>query len=328
MKALYLVHKRGISERMIGEVRKIPGIELELEHNWEQMSPEQLADRIRQFDILLLSRDPVMPESLADDPGNLKYLCYLHGAVSGRVGLRIVESPIIVTNWGDHPAMELATGSLILLFMCLKDVHKRIMAVRRGEGKGIDSVGGQIKDLRIGLYGYGFAGKAFAQQAMALGAKISIFDPYVDAVPDGCRRVTSLDDLFEAAQAIVICAGLTIQTRHSVTADLLAKLPDQGIVVNMARGAIIDQDALFTELKAGRLRTGLDVLEPDDLPPDHEARQWENLVWTCHHFAGKNWPGEETLCRRDEVVLENLRNYTEGKPLNYVIDEARYKLMT
>lgn len=87
-------------------------------------------------------------------------------------------------------------------------------------------------------------------------------------------------------------------------------------------------DALFAELKFGRLRAGLDVLSPDSLPEDHEARTWENLIWTCHHFAYKNWPGDDTPSRRDEVVLENLRAYAEGKPLNYVIDETRYSLMT
>jgi phosphoglycerate dehydrogenase-like enzyme len=141
-------------------------------------------------------------------------------------------------------------------------------------------------------------------------------------------RVQSLDELFQHAQAIVILAGLTEETTSSVTAARLSMLPDQGVIVNMARGAIIDQGALFAELKSGRLRAGLDVLWPDSLPEDHEARQWENLIWTCHHFAGTNWPGDDTPSRRDEVVLENMHAFVEGKPLNYVIDEARYRLMT
>ena len=329
MKAIYLVHQRGISERMIKEIGSISGIELELEHKWEGMSPEVLANRIRECEILLLSRAPELPDSLlADAPGNLKYVCFLHGSVK-KVGEKIIKSPdITVTNWGDHPARGLANGSLVLLFACLLDVHKRIMAVRRGQGKGIDSVGGTVKGLRVGLYGCGFAGKALVDLLLPLGAEIKIFDPYIAEVPPRCSRVDSLDKMFENIQALVVFAGLTEETRHSITAERLAMLPDHGVVINMARGAIIDQEALFAELKSGRLRAGLDVLEPDDLPEDHEARQWENLIWTCHHLGAKNWPGEEALCRRDEVVLENLRAYVEGKPLKYVIDEARYNLMT
>lgn len=329
MKAIYLAHKRGISELVIGEIRKIPGMDLVVDDNWRGMSPEALASRIREFEILLLSREPDLPDVLlANEPGNLKYVCFLHGSVK-RVGEQIIKSPdITVTNWGDHPAMGLANGSLVLLFMCLLDVHKRIMAVRQGGGKGIDSIGGTVKGLRVGLYGCGFAGKAFLKLIQPLGAEIKIYDPYIDEVPVGCKRVDSLDKMFENIQALVVFAGLTEETRHTVNAERLAMLPDHGIVINMARGAIINQDALFAELKSGRLRAGLDVLEPDNLPEDHEARKWENLIWTCHHFAGIDWPGEETLCRRDEVVLENLRAYAEGKPLNYVIDEAKFKLMT
>jgi phosphoglycerate dehydrogenase-like enzyme len=140
--------------------------------------------------------------------------------------------------------------------------------------------------------------------------------------------VASLEELFDGAQAIVIHAGLTNETEKSVTAELLSRLPDQGVVVNTARGAIIDQEALFAELKSGRLRAGLDVLSPDELPENHEARSWENLIWTCHRFMGGGWPGDDTLGRRDHNLLGNLHAILDGRPPRFVIDEARYNLMT
>lgn len=328
LKAIHLAPQQVLPDRLLEEIRAIPGLELDIEYDCEPMSPEDLAELIRGYDILLLSRNPILPAELADDPGRLKYICYLHGSIRRAIGPEIVQSPIVVTNWGDHPAKELADGSLVLLLASLKDLHKRIMAVRRGGGRGIQSVGGTVQGLRIGVYGYGFAGKAFVELIRPLGADIRIFDPYARDFPDDCRRVESLDELFDGAQAIAIFAGLTDETTGSVNAERLAMLPDQGVVINMARGAIIDQDALFAELKAGRLRAGLDVLSPDSLPEDHEARQWENLIWTCHRFHSVNWPGDDAFTRRDEVVLENLRAYVEGRPLNYVIDEQRYALMT
>ena len=317
-----------LSDRLLDEIRATPGLELQIRYDGERMTPEELASLIRQFDILLLSRSPILPEGLAEEPGRLKYVCYLHGSVRRAIGLGLIRSSVIVTNWGDHPAMELATGSLVLLLACLKDLHKRIMAVRRGGGRGIESIGGTIQGLRVGVYGYGFAGKAFVRLIQPLGADIRIYDPYAERCPAGCTRVESLDALFEGAQAIAVFAGLTEETTKSITAERLAMLPDQGVVVNMARGAIIDQDALFAELKSGRLRAGLDVLSPDSLPEDHEARQWENLIWTCHRFHAVNWPGDQTPSRRDEVVLENIRAFVEGRPLSYVVDENRYALMT
>jgi phosphoglycerate dehydrogenase-like enzyme len=110
----------------------------------------------------------------------------------------------------------------------------------------------------------------------------------------------------------------------------MAKLPDQGIIINTARGAIIDQVALFDELKSGRLRAGLDVLWPDNLPENHEARQWENLIWTCHQFSSIAWPSEGIAGELGhyQIHLENIKAFSEGKPLQFVIDEIRYLRMT
>lgn len=328
MDALYLAHPRGLSERAIEEVRSLPGLNLVVEDGWSSMTAAQLTQRIRAFNILLLSRGPALCDALADDPGKLRHICYLHGAVRQRIGLPIIRSDITVTNWGDAPAVELAMGSLVLLQASLMDLHKRIMAVRHGARRGFNSVGGTVTGLRLGVYGYGFAGREFVRLARALGADIRIYDPYATDFPNDCTRVSSLEALFEGAQAIVIHAGLTEQTKQSVTAELLSRLPDQGVVVNTARGAIIDQDALFAELKSGRLRAGLDVLWPDTLPEDHEARTWENLIWTCHRFLPGGWPGDQNLGRRDHNLLDNLRAILEGRPPRFVIDEKRCLLMT
>lgn len=331
MKALYL-DKPGIPEALIRKISQIPGLELDIVDDWSEQSSEEILNRIREYDILLLSRAPQLSAhsaELADHPGHLKYICYMHGGLTNAVGLPIIQSPITVTNWGDHPGEELAFTSLVLLFALLKDLPSRMMSVRRGEKPDIASVGGTVKGLRVGVYGYGFAGKSFVKLLLPLGADVCIYDPYAQDIPADCTQVDSLEGLFEDIHCLGIHAAWTPETEKSITAALLARLPDQGVVINTARGAIIDQDALFAELKSGRLRAGLDVLHPDHLPENHEARQWENLIWTGHR-GGKTvpWAGEDSWTRRDEVVLENVRAFVEGRPLHYVIDEKRYALMT
>jgi len=125
----------------------------------------------------------------------------------------------------------------------------------------------------------------------------------------------------------VIHAGLCDATRRSVTSELLAKLPRHGVVVNTARGGIVDQAALFAELEAGRLRAGLDVLEPDTLPPDHPARAWENLILTAHHVENP-WPLDGRPATRltpmQRACVENLRRFAAGEPLLYPMDRTRY----
>lgn len=331
MKALhFLASNSNVRPEFLEAVRHFPGIELELHKDWASLSPEQLAQVIRGSDILILSRAPRMPDELAQNPGHLKYICYLHGTMNRVIGLPIIRSSIKVTNWGNAMELGLAESSMTLLLAVFKDLPRRIMAVRAGNGRGIRNMGTHIAGLNVGIYGFGFAGRAFAKLLQPFDAVIRVFDPYAAGFPDYCKRVHSLQELFTASQAIVIHAGLTPETQHSVSRELLSLLPDQGIVINTARGAIIDQTALFDALKAGRLRAGLDVLWPDDLPPHHEARQWENLIWTCHQLTGEPWPSEgvDGILKQYRNHLDNIRAFAENKPLQFVIDEVRYSRMT
>lgn len=318
------------SKELKNALKNIPNLELIEVTDWKNLSPSEITSLIQKCEIMIASRAPKIPEELATNPGNLKYICYLHGTMNKVIGLPIIRSSISVTNWGNSAGNGLAEASLTLLLSVFRDLPKRILAVRNGNGRNIRSMGSSISQLKIGVYGYGFAGKEFVKLITPFGSKIQIFDPYATDIPEHCSRVSTLKELFQNSQAVVIHAGLTDETIGSVSKELLALLPDQGIIINTARGAIIDQTAFFEELKAKRLRAGVDVLWPDDLPVDHEARQWDNLIWTCHQFLGSPWPseGEEGIIRSYKVHLENINAFVNGKPLHFLIDETRYLRMT
>lgn len=311
-------------------IRDIPGLELKIIENWESFTEDELVTLIQGCDILIASRAPYIPDVLAETPGRLKYICYLHGTMYRAIGLPIIQSSIQVTNWGDRAGKHLAQDSFVLLMAVFKDLPKRIMAVRRGEGSNISNMGSSLSLLNVGIYGFGFSGREFARLVEPFGMKIRVYDPFVKDLPENCEQVDSLKELFSNSQAIVIHAGLTEGTENSVTRELLALLPDQGIIINTARGAIIDQAPFFEELKSGRLRAGVDVLWPDNLPVDHEARQWENLIWTCHQFGGSAWPSEglEGKLRPFENFLNNIKAFVNGEELKFIIDEDRYTKMT
>ncbi len=128
----------------------------------------------------------------------------------------------------------------------------------------------------------------------------------------------------------MVHAGLNEETSGSITTDLLAKLPDYGIIINTARGAIFDQEALFTELERGRLRAGLDVLWPDRLPPEHPARMWPNVIFTAHDIGKvKPHPGSAPIPGKfHKICLANITRYIQREPLQFLIDEDRYDRST
>jgi len=289
---------------------------------------------IQGTEVLLLGWGSApVPRAVAGAPGSLRYLCNITGEMKSWVPPEVVESGLPITNWGDAPAAAVAEGAMTLLLAVLKDLHQQIQTVRR-DGWQTDPArtGGSIEDLNVGIYGCGMIGRMFIDLIRPFRPVLRVFDPYAVSVPNDCERVSNLEDLFSASEAIVIHAGLNPETRHSVTADLLRRLPQHGVIINTARGAIVDQEALFAELASGRLRAGLDVLDPDSLPAGHPARSWENCILTAHHVSqgGPKDGKPSVLLPRSahRICLDNLRRHAAGQPLRFVIDPVAYRRQT
>lgn len=307
--------------------------EVEIVSDGAEMSDEACAERIQGCHVLLTSWDarPV-PVSIVGDGGSLEYICHVTGEMRRFIPVELIDSGIPVTNWGDAPAGRIAEGAVALLLAMVKNLRARIRTVEKGGWRTEDGVySGTLDGMIIGVYGCGFIGRRFVEMLRPFDPVIRVYDPYTEDVPEGCTRVTSLEALFEGAEAIAIHAGQTDETRGTVTAELLARLPDHGIVVNTARGGIIDQDALFTELEQGRLLAALDVLEPDGpLPEDHPARGWPNLILSAHSIgkAQSDTVVSDRLTPMHRVCLENLRRHVNGEALEFTMDRERYLLST
>ena len=235
---------------------------LEILEQGKSLSDQQALEKLRAADVVLTmwGARPI-PPALAQDPGRVRYVLNLTGTCREFVPIEIIRSPIPVTNWGDAPARAVAEGAMALLLAVLKDLRPRTEQIATGKWAGAKRLGlpsGTLRGLRLGLYGCGAIGRRFVQLVTPFKPELLVYDPYADTLPQGCQRIESLEQLFDQSEAVAIWAGLSEQTRGSVDADMLARLPEHGIIINAARGAIIDQPALFAELKKGRLRAGLD----------------------------------------------------------------------
>ena len=210
---------------------------------------------IQGTEVLLLGWGAsTVPPAIARNPGALRYICNITGEMKGWVSPEIIDSGLPVTNWGDALAPSVAEGAMTLLLAVLKDLHQQVQTIRR-DGWNLDPAhtGGSLVGLNVGLYGCGAIGRHFISLIRPFQPVLRVFDPYLTDAPDDCRRVATLEELFDTSEAIVIHAGLTPETRRSVTADLLRRLPRHGVLINTARGAIVDQDALFAELASGQI---------------------------------------------------------------------------
>ncbi|MGO1480527.1 MAG: C-terminal binding protein [Brachybacterium sp.] len=142
-----------------------------------------------------------------------------------------------------------------------------------------------ISDLNYGLVGTGQIGRKVASRIQAFGATVIAYDPYVEPeklASEGIE-VVSLDELFERADAISIHAPLTPETTHIVGAEAIAKLKDSAIIVNTARGPLLDTRAAAEAVSAGQLGAlALDVFEGEPLEEGHPLREAPRTILTPH----------------------------------------------
>ncbi len=168
---------------------------------------------------------------------------------------------------------------------------------------------------RVLIVGYGSIGAAVER-------RLAPFEVVVARVArsarDGVDAVTDLPALLPHADVVVLVVPMTPQTRGLVDARFLARLPDGALVVNAARGPVLDTDALLAELSAGRLRAALDVTDPEPLPAGHPLWSAPGLLLTPH-VAGSTTIFQPRAYR---LVREQIERYVAGRPLINVVSDG------
>lgn len=136
-----------------------------------------------------------------------------------------------------------------------------------------------LADSRVGVVGWGGVGRAIARRLEPFEVRVVGF---ATSAHDGARAIAELDDLLPEFDILMLAAPLTPATRHLVDARRLTLMRPGALLVNVARGPLVDTDALVTALRAGTIRAALDVTDPEPLPPDHPLWSCPNLLITPH----------------------------------------------
>jgi phosphoglycerate dehydrogenase-like enzyme len=165
---------------------------------------------------------------------------------------------------------------------------------------------------RILLVGHGAIGAAVEARLRPFGAQ---FSRVSRTAKDGVAPLSQLGELAAAADIMVVCIALAPQTRGLVDAGVLAALPDGALVVNVARGPVVDAPALTRELETGRLRAALDVTDPEPLPPDRPEWALPNVLITPH-VGGDTTTFAQHAAR---FVADQVARHLAGQPLRNVV---------
>ncbi len=173
--------------------------------------------------------------------------------------------------------------------------------------------GTQLGGRTMGIVGLGAVGKRVARAAAGLGLKVMAYDPYINAVIDGVERVGSLDELLGRAEVLSLHCPLTEETEGMIDTAALAALPKGAIVLNAARGPVIDEDALVAALRSGHLLgAGLDTFRDEPPSADCPLLSLPNVVLTPHIGAQTGYASDAVSA----VAAENLLRVLDGKPVD------------
>jgi phosphoglycerate dehydrogenase-like enzyme len=180
---------------------------------------------------------------------------------------------------------------------------------------------GGLEGRSLGLVGIGGIGQAVARRALPFGLRVLALRRSAAAMPlPGVERAADLRELVAQSDHLVVAASATPETRHLIGREALAAARPGLHLVNVARGSLVDQEALREELDAGRVaRASLDTVEPEPLPEGH---------WLYRHPAVRlsahiSWSMPDALDRLYATFIANLRHHLAGEPLEGVVDPKR-----
>jgi phosphoglycerate dehydrogenase-like enzyme len=177
----------------------------------------------------------------------------------------------------------------------------------------------EVEDLAewtVLVVGMGSIGRRLAALLEPLGTRVV---GVASRARDGLRGVEELPDLLPHIDAVVVLAPLTEATRGLIGAAELARMRDGTLIINAARGAVVDTDALVAELAGERLRAVLDVTDPEPLPDGHPLWDVPGLIGFTPHIAGDSAAGNR---RAAELAGDQLGRWIRGEPLENVVREG------
>ncbi|MFC7404681.1 NAD(P)-dependent oxidoreductase [Georgenia alba] len=222
-----------------------------------------------------------------------------------------------VTN--SRGAIEDATAelALALVLAALRDLPRAHAQQRAHTWQGYFT--GSLHGARVLVLGHGGVGSAVVRRLEPFApAAVTVTASRARTAPDG-RRVhgpEDLPELFRTADVVVVTLPHEASTEGLVGAELLARIPDGGLLVNVGRGAVVDTDALVAELRTGRLRAAMDVVEPEPLPPGHPLWDLPGCLVVPHN-GGSTYEFERLATH---LVTDQVRRLLTGEPvLNTVL---------
>jgi phosphoglycerate dehydrogenase-like enzyme len=287
---------------------------------------EGVEDDLREAEIVFTLS--LRPQQFAAAP-RLRWIHAPSAAVHQLLFPELVESKVVVTNSREVHGPVVAEHVMALIFALAKKIPQSALYQQKhiwGQ-EAIWNEGWrpcEIAGATLGLVGVGSIGRRVAEMASAVGMRVIAVREHVEnGTPEGVETVfapSELDDMLRQSDYVVLAAPLIAATEGLINRNRLAVMKPQAFLINVGRGAQVDEAALVAALRSKRIAgAALDVFEREPLPADSPLWSVNNLLITPHTagLTDKLWQ------RQYEVFSDNLRRYQARQPLRFVVDKHK-----
>lgn len=270
----------------------------------ESPRPEAWIEAAQAADALLTRHAPIR----AAEIGRLERCRIISRYGTGHDNIDIeaaAERGITVTFVPDYCVDEVADHALSLVLAAARHLRTLTESVRSGgwTPRPLPPIQ-RLRGLTLGLLGCGRIGAAVAARARGFGLEVAAYDPYATELPEEVARAYSVEELVDRSHILSLHAPLTPETEGVLDASRIARLPEGAIVVNVARGGLLDLDAATEALRSGHLAAlALDVLDEEPPPAGHPIRSLPGALVTPHVGYYSVSSVEEAKRRSVEEIL-------------------------
>jgi phosphoglycerate dehydrogenase-like enzyme len=274
---------------------------------------------------------PSFSEDLLRLAPNLRIIAHCGGEVKARFARKLFKS-VTISNAPIPMARATAEMGATLLLYCARNVDFYRNQLRRHSNRIYQDLHlhGSTESIigrEIAMIGFGRIGRALVDLLRGFDLRWLVYDPYVSrsVARRYPVRLVELPELLKQGQLLVLTAALTKETRGILNRARLARLPDGAAIINIARGGLIDLDALTREVQRGRLRCALDVTDPlEPLPTNHPLRRLPGAIVTPHVAAANRQVRHDIA----EVVLNDLEGFFRGRGVRNRVTTTMLDRMT
>lgn len=289
--------------------------------------PDEMLESLKDADILITQFFPVNRKVIDACP-NLKVIGVLRGGIENVNEDYAREKGILIYHTPGRNANAVADFTVGMLLAECRNIARSHTNLKDGKWVRDYTNAGVVPDLAdktVGIAGFGEIGRKVAKRLSAFDMDVLVYDPYAKDIPEGFRRVETLDELARESDFVTLHMRLTDETSRIIGEDFFSKMKPGAYLINTARSGLVDEAALAEALRSGKIMgAAIDVFDHEPPDMDDPLLNLPNLTITPHLAGGT----VDALLGSPKLLAREMEGLFEGKTSQFIVNPENFEIVS